>query len=94
MNTIITILLIFNIILFTICYYQVKKVGKYEKVLQHQLNYIQNISLTLKESQEYLQGLDEKGTFKSDDEVGYFFDQLLKVQQELDKYILPTDYEE
>jgi len=85
-------LLIVVILLLIILYHQLKKVSNYEKIVQEQVQYLQNISLTIQKSQQYLKSLDEKETFKSDDEIGYFFEQLLQVQQELDKYILPTDY--
>ena len=40
----------------------------------------------------HLQKIDESGTFQSDDEVGYFFKQLQNVQEELNRYMLPTNY--
>jgi len=89
---IILILLAIIIILSTITYNQVSKVAKYENIVQDQVEFLRSISTTIQESQEYLNNLDEKGTFKSDDEVGYFFEQLMKIQQELDRYRLPTNY--
>lgn len=68
------------------------KVEKYEDVTVDQAKYLQNISNVLGESQKHLKNLDEKGVFKSDDEVGYFFDQMILVQKELDRYILPDNY--
>ena len=68
------------------------KVEKYEDVTVDQATYLQNISNVLGESQKHLKNLDEKGVFKSDDEVGYFFDQMKLVQKELDRYILPDNY--
>ncbi len=68
------------------------KVEKYEDVTADQTQYLQNISTTLGESKKHLQSLDEKGVFQSDDEVGYFFEQMKEVQNELDRYILPENY--
>ena len=68
------------------------KVEKYEDVTTNQTQYLQNISNVLGESKKHLQSLDEKGVFQSDDEVGYFFEQMKAVQSELDRYILPENY--
>lgn len=70
------------------------KVEKYEDVTVDQTEYLQNISNVIRDSQKYLNSLDEKGIFQSDDEVGYFFEQLKNVQKELDRYMLPENYGE
>ena len=68
------------------------KVEKYEDVTVNQTSYLQNISNLITDSQKHLKSLDERGVFKSDDEVGYFFQQLKKVQEELNRYMLPENY--
>ena len=68
------------------------KVEKYEDITVDQTNYLQNISDLIKDSQKHLQSLDERGVFQSDDEVGYFFEQMKSVQKELDRYMLPENY--
>lgn len=68
------------------------KVEKYEDVVKDQVQYLQSISKTITESQKHLQNLDEKGVFQSDDEVGFFFEQLKAVQEELNRYMLPQNY--
>ena len=68
------------------------KVEKYEDITVDQTNYLQNISNLIKDSQKHLQSLDERGVFQSDDEVGYFFEQMKSVQKELDRYMLPENY--
>ena len=68
------------------------KVEKYEDVVQDQVQYLQNISNTVTESKKHLQNLDERGVFQSDDEIGFFFEQLKEVQEELDRYMLPQNY--
>jgi len=68
------------------------KVEKYEDITVDQTKYLQNISDLIKDSQKHLQSLDERGVFKSDDEVGYFFEQMQNVQKELDRYMLPENY--
>ena len=68
------------------------KVERYEDITVDQAIYLQNISDSIKDSQKHLQSLDEKGVFQSDDEVGYFFEQMKNVQKELDLYMLPDNY--
>jgi len=65
---------------------------KYEDVVRDQTQYLQNISNAIYEGQKHLQNLDERGVFQSDDEVGYFFEQLKYVQDELNRYMLPENY--
>ena len=65
---------------------------KYEDVVQDQTQYLQNISNAIGEGQKHLKSLDEKGVFQSDDEVGYFFEQMKYVQDELNRYMLPDNY--
>lgn len=65
---------------------------KYEDIVRDQTQYLQNISNAVGEGQKHLQNLDEKGVFQSDDEVGYFFEQLKYVQDELNRYMLPENY--
>ena len=68
------------------------KVEKYEDITVDQTEYLQNISYVINDSQKHLQSLDERGVFQSDDEVGYFFEQMKEVQKELDRYMLPQNY--
>ena len=68
------------------------KVEKYEDVTADQAQYLQNISNLIGDSKKHLNKLDERGVFQSDDEVGYFFQQLQLVQKELDRYMLPENY--
>jgi len=69
-----------------------KKVENYEDVVQDQVQYLQNISNAVGEGQKHLKTLDERGVFQSDDEVGYFFEQMKYVQDELNRYMLPKNY--
>ena len=68
------------------------KVEKYEDITVDQTKYLQNISDLIKDSQKHLQSLDERGVLQSDDEVGYFFEQMKNVQKELNRYMLPENY--
>ncbi len=81
-----------TIILSYIVYNLLRKVENYEDVTQEQAKYMRNVSNLLVESQKHLNNLDERGVFKSDDEVGYFFENLKLIQKTLDQYQLPDNY--
>lgn len=68
------------------------KVEKYEDITVDQTEYLQNISKLITDSQKHLKELDDKGVFQGEDEVGYFFEQMMNVQKELDRYMLPDNY--
>ena len=89
---IVGILVGFSIILSYIIYNLLKKVEQYEDITVDQAQYLQNISNLIGDSQKHLQKLDENGVFQSDDEVGYFFEQMNLVQKELNRYMLPKNY--
>lgn len=48
---------------------------------------ITNIQLQINNSSKRLEEIDSKGTFKSDDEVGYFFEELKKIQSDLNQIL-------
>ena len=87
-GVLVAILLVFIYILNNL----LRKVEKYEDVVQDQVQYLQNISNAIGEGQKHLKNLDERGVFQSDDEVGYFFEQMKYVQDELNRYMLPENY--
>ena len=68
------------------------KVEKYEDVTVDQTKYLQNISDLIRDSKKHLNSMDERGILQADDEIGYFFEQMKKVQEELDRYMLPENY--
>ena len=89
---VIAVLVAICILLLYIIRNLIVKNEKYEDVVQDQVQYLQNISNAIYEGQKHLQNLDERGVFQSDDEVGYFFEQLKYVQDELNRYMLPKNY--
>ena len=89
---IIGILVAYSGILSYIIYNLLKKVEKYEDITVDQTQYLQNVSNLIGDSQKHLNDLDKRGVFKSDDEVGYFFEQMNEVQKELNRYMLPQNY--
>jgi len=88
----IIILSIFTVILGVAIRNLLLKNERYEDITVAQQGYLLRISEIIKDSKMHLQKLDDKGVFQSDDEVGYFFEQMKKVQEELDRYTLQEDY--
>ena len=89
---IIAVLVVILLFLVYIINNLLKKVEKYEDVVQDQVQYLQNISNAVGEGQKHLEKLDERGVFQSDDEVGYYFEQMKTIQNELNRYMLPENY--
>ena len=69
-----------------------RKVIKQEGVIEYQVGYLRNVAYLINESKIYVEQLDEKGTFRSDDEVGVFFDFMKEIQETINDYRLPEDY--
>lgn len=63
-----------------------RKVEKYEDIAQYQQNYIENITTVIGESSKKLEEVDQKGSFQSDDEVGFFFNGIKEIQRILDEF--------
>lgn len=83
--------IIFAILSIVLAYFTwnlMRKVEQYEDIAQYQQNYIENISTIIGESSKRLQEVDGRGTFESDDEVGFFFKTLKEVQGVLDEFKL------
>ena len=59
-----------------------------EDVLASYLSYMDSLSKIIDHSARRLNKIDEKGTFKSDDEIGWFFEQVLNIQSRLNNFRL------
>ena len=59
---------------------------KTEDIIISQQKYISLISEVIKNSEKRLQEIDEKEIFKSDDEIGWFFNEVKKIQNILSQY--------
>ena len=53
-----------------------RKIEKQEDILSSYLTYLDRISRVIEVSDKKLKTIDAKGTFSSDDEVGFFFQQI------------------
>jgi hypothetical protein len=68
-----------------------RKNEKQEDVLAQYLSYMDNLSKQIEYMDEKLNKIDMKGTFKSDDEIGWFFDQIKVMQKQLNNFKLIDD---
>ena len=69
-----------------------RKVIKQEKVLEYQVDYLRKVSYIISESKIYVEQLDESGAFRSDDEVGVFFNFMKEIQDTVNDFRLPEEY--
>ena len=69
-----------------------RKVIKQEKVLEYQVDYLRKVSYIISESKIYVEQLDESGAFRSDDEVGVFFNFMKEIQDTINDFRLPEEY--
>jgi len=88
MLTVCIILAILLIVLGYITWNLLRKVEKLEDIGEYQQNYIDNISTIIGESEKRLQEVDQRGTFQSDDEVGFFFNMIKEIQKILGEFNL------
>jgi len=68
------------------------KLVKAEDVIEEQIDYLRKVSLTIQESNLYVNQLDEKGHFRADDEIGTFFNFMKEIQDLINSFRLPEDY--
>ena len=68
------------------------KLLKAEDIIEQQIDYLRKVSLTIQESNIYINKLDEKGHFRADDEVGTFFDFMKEIQDLINSFRLPKGY--
>jgi hypothetical protein len=59
---------------------------KTEDIIISQQKYISSISEIIQNSEKRIKEIDEKEIFKSDDEIGWFFNELKKIQNILSQY--------
>ena len=65
-----------------------RKNEKQEDILTEYLTYLDRLSKTIEASDKKLKEIDRAGTFKSDDEVGYFFQSIQDIQDILNDFKL------
>ena len=65
-----------------------KKNERAEDIVVGYLIYLDQISKVIEASDEKLKKIDQKESFKSDDEIGFFFEQVKKIQEILNEFKL------
>jgi len=65
-----------------------RKNEKQEDILTGYMTYLNKISQVIEASDKKMQEVDAKGSFKSDDEVGFFFQQIQSIQTILNAFII------
>ena len=65
-----------------------KKNERAEDIVVGYLIYLDKISKIIEVSDDKLKKLDYTGSFKSDDEIGFFFEQVKKIQEILNEFKL------
>ena len=69
-----------------VTFYALRRINAYENIILNINNTIESIKLQLKI-------IDNKGTFESDDEVGFFFTEIKQLGQDLEN-LFETEVEE
>ena len=87
-TVIISILSIIVVILGFTTFNLMRKNEKQEDILAGYLTYLDQLSKTIEISDKKLKEVDRAGTFKSDDEVGYFFKSIQDIQDILNDFRL------
>lgn len=63
-----------------------KKVEQLEKIVDSQEQYVSRFSDAVGYTKKRLDDIDAKGTFESDDEIGWFFESVKTLQRELNDF--------
>lgn len=69
-------------------YNLMRKVEKYEDILNKRTEVLIYISNTIEEAKRTLDNLNLKKAFESDDEAGVFFTQMVEIQDTLNRFII------
>ena len=87
LHLIITIILGIAAIFFgLVAFYALRRINEYENIILNINNTIDTIKLQLKT-------IDDKGTFESDDEVGFFFSEIKQLGRDLEN-LFETEVED
>jgi len=86
--------IILPILIFLICllgyttYNLMRKVERQEDLLKQHQDYMISLDSVIKSSSKKLNEIDKKGMFSSDDEIGWYFENIKSIQELLDDYKL------
>ena len=86
LEIIVVILSILVVILGYTTFNLLRKNEKAEDIIISQSNILEELSTQINNSQKRLNEIDEKGTFQSDDEIGWFFNEIKIIQNSLSRF--------
>ena len=85
LGTISIILWVATIVGFVV-YNNLKKLERQEDIIRQQQQQLQEIYAVIAESDRLIVEIDKRGTFSSDDEIGFFFQTVKGIQQTLNEF--------
>tara|TARA_R110000782_G_scaffold254639_1_gene343088 strand:+ start:41 stop:319 length:279 start_codon:yes stop_codon:yes gene_type:complete len=86
LGTIITILILLVGIFGYTTFNLLRKNEKAEDILFSQQEFIDKLTTQINYSEKKLEQIDNKGLFKSDDEIGWFFNEIKVLQNKLSQF--------
>ena len=86
MEIVIIILSILVLVFLYTTWNLLRKAEKQEDIIAQYNDYITEFNKQIEFTDERLKKIDEKGTFKSDDEIGWFFEQIKVIQDGISKF--------
>lgn len=81
------LLLIVFVVVGYLLYNLIRKNRKLEKIVNEQNSYMLNLYETIKMIEVKIKEIDRNGLFHSDDDVGFFFQGVKAIQEQLSEYI-------
>ena len=87
LDIIIFLMIVIGIFCGVALFYALRRINQYE-------NFILNIQNIISSSTERMKQVDYAGHYESDDETGFFFEQLKQIQLMLDELFEPTEGDE
>lgn len=93
MNIVTSILVILVLTLTYTTYNLYRKNEKQEDILARYFQFLDGLSKNIEYTDTRLKQIDSKGIFESDDEIGWFFDQIKVMQSRLNNFKLINDTE-
>ena len=75
-----------NLVFIYTTFNSLKKNEKMDDIILNYDNFIKEYGKQINITQDKLNQIDAKGTFRSDDEIGWFFSQIKRLQDDLSRF--------
>jgi hypothetical protein len=85
LNIIIFLVLLILVLLYTTINLFIKN-EKLTDIVDNNIDFIETIQNQIIISNKIIKEIDERGSFSSDDEIGWFFDNIKNIQENLNKF--------